>query len=42
MNEDVPAAIPYWYNYLSGNSKQFTGVYTCALGQMFLSAASAV
>ena len=42
MNEDVPAAIPYWYNYLSGNSKKFTGVYTCALGQMFLSAASAV
>ena len=24
----------------SGNSKKFTGVYTCALGQMFLSAAS--
>jgi len=42
MNEDVPAAIPYWYNYLSGNSKKFTGVYTCALGQMFISAASAV
>ncbi|MFL5724019.1 MAG: ABC transporter substrate-binding protein [Chloroflexota bacterium] len=41
MNEDVPAAIPYWYNYLSGNSKKFTGVFTCALGQMFLSAASA-
>src|SRR6476659_8709214 len=40
MNEDVPAAIPYWYNYLSGNSKKFTGVYTCALGQMFVSAAS--
>jgi peptide/nickel transport system substrate-binding protein len=42
MNEDVPVALPYWYNYLSGNSKKFTGVYTCALGQMFLSAASAV
>ena len=42
MNEDAPVAIPYWYNYLSGNSKQFTGVFTCALGQMFLSAASAV
>jgi peptide/nickel transport system substrate-binding protein len=42
MNEDVPAAIPYWYNYLSGNSKKFTGVYTCALGQMFISSASAV
>lgn len=42
MNEETPAAIPYWYNYLSGNSKRFTGVYTCALGQMFLSSASAV
>ncbi len=41
MNEDVPAAIPYWYDYLSGYSKKFTGVYTCALGQMFLSAAAA-
>ena len=41
MNEDVPAGIAYFYNYLSGNSKKFTGVYTCALGQMFLSAASA-
>jgi peptide/nickel transport system substrate-binding protein len=42
MNTDVPAGIPYFYNYLSGNSKKFTGVYTCALGQMFLSGASAV
>ena len=42
MNEDVPAGIAYFYNYLSGNSKKFTGVYTCALGQMFLSSASAV
>ena len=40
-NDDAPIAIPYFYNYLSGNSKKFTGVYTCALGQMFLSAASA-
>ena len=39
-NEDTPIAIPYFYNYLSGNSKKFTGVYTCALGQMFVSAAS--
>ena len=40
--DDTPIAIPYFYNYLSGNSKKFTGVYTCALGQMFVSAASAV
>ncbi len=40
--DDTPIAIPYFYNYLSGNSKKFTGVYTCALGQMFLSAASTV
>ncbi len=41
-NDEVPMVIPYFYNYLSGNSTKFTGVYTCALGQMFLSAASAV
>jgi peptide/nickel transport system substrate-binding protein len=40
MNEDVPAGIAYYYNYLSGNAKTFTGVYTSALGQMFLSSAS--
>lgn len=40
LNEDVPIALPYFYNYLSGNSKKFTGVYTSALGQMFLSSAS--
>jgi peptide/nickel transport system substrate-binding protein len=41
-NDEVPIIIPYFYNALSGNSTKFTGVYTCALGQMFLSAASAV
>lgn len=40
MVEDTPAAIPYFYNYLSGNAKTFTGIYTCALGQIFLSSAS--
>ena len=35
-----PAGIAYFYNYLSGNAKKFTGVYTSALGQMFLSSAS--
>lgn len=40
LNEDVPIAIPYFYNFLSGNSKKFTGVYSSALGQMFLEAAS--
>jgi peptide/nickel transport system substrate-binding protein len=42
MNDDVPVGLPYFYNYLSGNAKTFQGVYTCALGQMFLSSASAV
>jgi peptide/nickel transport system substrate-binding protein len=42
MNEDVPNAIPYFYNYLSGFSKKFAGVRSCALGQMFLDTASAV
>ena len=36
----IPAV--WFYNYLSGNSKKFTGVYTCALGQMFLSSAKLV
>jgi peptide/nickel transport system substrate-binding protein len=40
LNEDVPIGLPYFYNYLSGNSKKYTGVYTSALGQMFVSAAS--
>jgi peptide/nickel transport system substrate-binding protein len=42
MNDEVPAALPFFYNYLSGNAKTFTGVYTCALGQQFLSSASKV
>lgn len=42
LNNDVPVAIPYFYNYLSGNAKTFQGVYTSALGQQFLSAASKV
>jgi peptide/nickel transport system substrate-binding protein len=40
LNEDVPIGLPYFYNYLSGNTKKYTGVYTSALGQMFLSSAS--
>jgi peptide/nickel transport system substrate-binding protein len=42
LNEDVPAAIPYFYNYIGGHSKSFTGVRLTALGQMFLDQAAAV
>jgi peptide/nickel transport system substrate-binding protein len=42
MNEDVPAVIPYFYNYIGGHSKSFTGVRLTALGQMFLDRASKV
>jgi peptide/nickel transport system substrate-binding protein len=42
LNEDVAVALPYWYNYLAGSSKKFAGIYSSALGQMFLSAASQV
>lgn len=42
LNEDVPIGVPYFYNYLAGNSNQFTGVYSSALGQMFFSSASKV
>jgi peptide/nickel transport system substrate-binding protein len=40
LNEDTPIGLPYFYNYLAGNSKKFTGVYSSALGQMIFSAAS--
>ena len=40
LNDDVPIGLPYFYNYLSGNTKKYTGVYTSALGQMILSSAS--
>ena len=42
LNEDVAVAIPYVYSFLSGNAKTFTGVYSSALGQMFVSSASKV
>jgi peptide/nickel transport system substrate-binding protein len=42
LNEDVPAVIPYFYNYIGGHSKSFTGVRLTALGQMFLDQAAAV
>jgi hypothetical protein len=34
--------LPYFYNYLAGNSKKFTGVFSSALGQMSFSATSQV
>ncbi|HSB86554.1 MAG TPA: ABC transporter substrate-binding protein [Ilumatobacteraceae bacterium] len=40
LNEDCPAAIPYFYNYLGGHSKSFTGVRLSALGQMLLDQAA--
>jgi peptide/nickel transport system substrate-binding protein len=42
LNEDVPIGLAYFYNYLGGSSKAYSGVYTSALGQMFLSATSKV
>jgi peptide/nickel transport system substrate-binding protein len=40
--EDVPIGLPYFYNYLAGNSKSFTGPYASGLGQMFFSSTSKV
>lgn len=40
LNDEVPIGVPYFYQFLSGNSNKFTGVYSSALGQMFLSGAS--
>jgi len=42
LNDDVAVAIPYTYSFLSGNAKTFTGIYSSALGQMFVQAASKV
>jgi peptide/nickel transport system substrate-binding protein len=42
LNEDVPIGVPYFYDYLSGNSKKFQNVRVSALGQMFLEKASQV
>ncbi|MEY2443513.1 MAG: peptide/nickel transport system substrate-binding protein [Ilumatobacteraceae bacterium] len=40
LNDDCPAAIPYFYNYLGGHSKSFKGVRLSALGQMLLDQAT--
>jgi peptide/nickel transport system substrate-binding protein len=38
--DDTPIGLPYFYNYLAGSSKGFTGLYASGLGQMFFSATS--
>lgn len=40
--EDTPISVPYFYNYLTGYSKKFTGVYSSGLGQAFFSTTSQV
>jgi peptide/nickel transport system substrate-binding protein len=40
LNDEVPIGLPYFYQFLSGNANTFQGVYSSALGQMFLSSAS--
>lgn len=40
LNEDTPAAIPYFYDYLSAHTKKFTGIKVSALGQIFLDKAA--
>ena len=42
LNDEVPVIVPYFYNYISGHSKSFTGVRVSALGQLFLDRAAAV
>ncbi len=42
LNDDVPIGVPYFYNFLSGSSKQFTGFYSSGLGQAFFATASKV
>jgi len=40
LNDEVPIGVPYFYNYLAGSSKTYTGIYASAIGQLFLSSAS--
>jgi peptide/nickel transport system substrate-binding protein len=40
MNEDVPAGIAFFFDYVGAVSKKFNGVYATALGQMFFEQAS--
>jgi peptide/nickel transport system substrate-binding protein len=42
LNDEVPIGLPYFYDYLAGSSTAYTGLYSSALGQMFVSAASKV
>jgi peptide/nickel transport system substrate-binding protein len=42
LNDECPIVLPYWYNFLGASSKKYTGIYTSALGQMFLSSTSQV
>jgi peptide/nickel transport system substrate-binding protein len=42
LNRDIPVGVPYFYNYLAGNSNRFTGVFSSALGQMSFATTSRV
>jgi peptide/nickel transport system substrate-binding protein len=42
LNRDIPVGVPYFYNYLAGNSNKFTGVFSSALGQMSFATTSQV
>ncbi|HEX2470414.1 MAG TPA: ABC transporter substrate-binding protein [Candidatus Limnocylindrales bacterium] len=42
LNRDIPVGLPYFYNYLAGNSNRFTGVFSSALGQMSFATTSQV
>ena len=38
--DDTPIGLPYFYNYLAGSSKSFSGFYASGLGQAVFSATS--
>ncbi len=42
LNDEVPIGLPYFYDYLAGSSKAYTGLYASALGQAFVSKTSKV
>jgi peptide/nickel transport system substrate-binding protein len=40
--DDTAISVPYFYNFLTGYSNKFTGIYSSGLGQWFCSGASQV
>jgi peptide/nickel transport system substrate-binding protein len=42
LNDDVAVGVPYFYNFLTGFSNKYQGIYSSGLGQVFFGTASQV